>query len=238
MYETIARFYDAIHAELTEDITFVLNLASEIGNPVLEMGCGTGRILRPLAANGFQAVGVDNSAEMLARIPSHPNITVYQQDLLTLDLPQTNFGFALFSHNTAHHFTAEQLATILGRLRRHMRFGSRLMLDLFNPLLLERVESSADFGVERVILDPIDRQRVVQRSRWTNDDEKRILTVEWLYETESGEAIPAQTDYHYIMPDDLLTLLMSAGYTRFQLFGDYDRSQFDDETPRMLVIAR
>ncbi|WP_163508863.1 class I SAM-dependent methyltransferase [Fodinicola acaciae] len=44
----------------------IVHAAIPPGGSVLELGCGTGRILRPLAAMGHDVVGVDESAEMLS----------------------------------------------------------------------------------------------------------------------------------------------------------------------------
>ncbi|MBE3132115.1 MAG: class I SAM-dependent methyltransferase, partial [Acidobacteria bacterium] len=49
------------------DVPFWTRLARRAGGPVLELGCGTGRVLMPVAATGVRLVGVDLSAPMLAR---------------------------------------------------------------------------------------------------------------------------------------------------------------------------
>ena len=63
-YESTARFYDAAYAampSLGPDAQFYETLAAEIGGPVLEVGCGTGRVLLPIAARGIECAGVDSS---------------------------------------------------------------------------------------------------------------------------------------------------------------------------------
>ena len=66
MYDLIAPYYDLTHAQLTADLGFVLSLASQAGGKVLELGCGTGRLLLPLARAGFTITGLDSSEAMLA----------------------------------------------------------------------------------------------------------------------------------------------------------------------------
>ena len=66
-YDAIARYYDLSHQSLVEDIPFLLRVAAETGGPALELGCGSGRLLVPLARAGYAVTGVDNSPEMLAR---------------------------------------------------------------------------------------------------------------------------------------------------------------------------
>ncbi|MEW5867045.1 MAG: class I SAM-dependent methyltransferase [Bacillota bacterium] len=52
-----AEFYDILHSSCTGDVSMYVDLVKEYGGPVLEMGCGTGRILFPLARAGFSAQG-------------------------------------------------------------------------------------------------------------------------------------------------------------------------------------
>ncbi len=64
-YDSIAAYYDLEHRSFTEDIDFYLQFIEAAGDPVLELGCGTGRILRGIAEAGFAVTGVDSSAPML-----------------------------------------------------------------------------------------------------------------------------------------------------------------------------
>jgi SAM-dependent methyltransferase len=62
-----AVLYDWEYRRRRDDVAFYRMLAAERGGPVLDLGCGTGRLLIPLAADGFDVVGVDLSASMLRR---------------------------------------------------------------------------------------------------------------------------------------------------------------------------
>jgi len=66
------RFYDWSYMDREEDIPFYVRMARECGSPVLEVACGTGRVLIPLAREGFEVVGIDFSEHMLGigRAPS------------------------------------------------------------------------------------------------------------------------------------------------------------------------
>src|SRR5215467_6151990 len=64
-YDAFARFYDLDTEGITADLPFWVSLARRTGGPVLEVACGTGRVLVPLARAGFSVVGVDLSAAML-----------------------------------------------------------------------------------------------------------------------------------------------------------------------------
>ena len=60
-YAELPELYDLEHAGFTEDIDLYLRLAEVVGDPILELGCGTGRVLGPLAAAGHRITGVDRS---------------------------------------------------------------------------------------------------------------------------------------------------------------------------------
>ena len=65
-YDPIARLYDAWSRSVTEDVQFYVEVASEAGGPVVELGVGTGRVAVPVAQAGVRVIGVDSSREMLA----------------------------------------------------------------------------------------------------------------------------------------------------------------------------
>ena len=66
-YAELPELYDLEHAEFTEDVDLYLRLAEVVGDPILELGCGTGRVLAPLAAAGHRVTGIDRSRAMLDR---------------------------------------------------------------------------------------------------------------------------------------------------------------------------
>ncbi len=61
IFDRFARFYDGDYRDYTDDIDAVAMFAAEWGDPLLELGCGTGRVLVPLAAAGHTITGVDIS---------------------------------------------------------------------------------------------------------------------------------------------------------------------------------
>lgn len=126
------------------DIDFYRRLADETGGPILDVGCGTGRVAVALAADGHEVVGVDLSAPILRlatkRREALPDeiasrLEFQQADMATLSLgrefplivtPSRVFQFMLTSDAQRHALAA---------LRSHLRPHGRLVLDLFDPLL-------------------------------------------------------------------------------------------------------
>src|SRR5207237_5532886 len=64
-YDRIAPFYDIEHAQFDADLDMYRNFAQLWSGPLLELACGSGRLLLPLARDGYELTGVDSSATML-----------------------------------------------------------------------------------------------------------------------------------------------------------------------------
>ena len=65
-FDVWAAYYDLVHKGLPGEAEFYLGQAVKRGGPVLEVGCGTGRIAISMAMSGLDVTGIDNSAGMLA----------------------------------------------------------------------------------------------------------------------------------------------------------------------------
>ncbi len=82
-FDIYARFYDPDLGEWDDDVQMYEQYAARCGSPILELGCGTGRVLLPLARQGYRLTGIDASAKMLERAraiddavhgPDHPSV--------------------------------------------------------------------------------------------------------------------------------------------------------------------
>ena len=64
-FDEIAPFYDVMYSDRHDDLMMYLDFVRQFGGPVLECGCGTGRILFSIAETGIEILGIDSSAKML-----------------------------------------------------------------------------------------------------------------------------------------------------------------------------
>src|SRR5262245_5340759 len=103
-YERLmADTYDAQYAILRDpsgDVAFYSGLATQTGGPVLELGCGTGRVLLPIARTGIACTGVDPSEQMLRVLREKrppDNVTLVQGSMQTLDLRKRGFALAFLA---------------------------------------------------------------------------------------------------------------------------------------------
>jgi ubiquinone/menaquinone biosynthesis C-methylase UbiE len=140
--------YDAIYSgsrpQIAGDVAFYERLAREGSGPVLEIGCGTGRIAVPLAEAGLDVTGVDRSEAMLAiarrKFAAFPTSVQAHVSLVTQDMTALNLGrrfsFVFVPFRSFQHvLTIDLQRKSLKAIRRHLEPTGRLALHLFDPRL-------------------------------------------------------------------------------------------------------
>ena len=252
MYDQIARFYDLTHASLTADLPLILQLAAETDGPVLELGCGSGRLLLPLARAGHTVTGLDVSTAMLdrgrARLAQEPTavqdrITLYQANMTDFVLPDApSFGLALVPYNTLFHLDPTQLLATLRRVKGVLGVNGRLFIDLANPVDMANTPEDALLSLENVLTDPETGELIVHLASNRLDTANQTLHITWIYDVSTPNGGPvhrtvANGSYHYRYPHQLELLLQEAGYKLLHLWGDYDQSPYEEASNRLLVLA-
>ncbi len=247
-YTVLAHYYDLENADFTEDLDFWLELADEHGDPVVELGCGTGRVLLHLARRGHAVTGVDNSPEMLARletklkaastqhVPTAP--VLLRASMSGFDVEQS-FKLALMPFNTFMHLlTPEDQIAALVNIRRYLQTGGALALDMPNPGEAYAAQEQS-LTLERTFLDG--ENTVQQFSQVGVDRAAQLARITWLYDSVAPDgAVQRQIvplTLRYTFPGEMRLLLERCGFALAHLYGDYDRSPFVDGSPRMIVVA-
>jgi len=253
MYDQIAYYYDLTHADLTEDIAWVLGLAAEANGRILELGCGSGRLLLPLAQAGFSVTGVDNSPAMLVRAAERlaaagkavqERVSLVEQDAAHLTLPgNARFALALIPYNTAMHFDTEQLVAVLRQVRGVMAENGRLAIDVINPAYIIQTPDEPTLALDRVLEDTEREETVLQLSSNRLDSDTQTLHITWVYDASpiGGGAVRrtvAQASYHYRFPHQWELLLREGGWQLEAIAGGYEEEPFTEDSERLLLFAR
>jgi SAM-dependent methyltransferase len=251
MYDQIAHYYDLSHAELTADLPLLLQMAQAANGAILELGCGTGRILLPLAQAGYQVTGLDNSAAMLARLRHklvtepqtvQERITIFPGDMTNFDMGNGRFALTIIPYNTLLHLQPRQVRQTLVCVSQHLADNGRLLIDLANPFAIAQTPNDRMVTLERTFTDPATGHIVAQfASNWLDDDKQR-LHITWLYDASpaNGGTIQrtiAQFDYHYLFPHQLEMLLRETGFQLQEIWGDYNQCPFDEDSPRLILLS-
>jgi len=250
---SISEFYDStpLYAE-RRDIEFYVAEGHAAGGPVLELACGTGRVLLPTARAGVEITGLDSSERMLAqcraRLAAEPEDVRRRAGVVLGELAAFDLGrqFALITipfRPFQHLLTVEEQLGCLRAARRHLRTRGRLIFDLFhvNPSAVhdpvwmeEKDEGPATTLPDGRTVRRTTRVAAFHRAAQINDIEFR-----WYITHPDGrrEESRWRTALRYYYRFEVDHLLARAGLRVAALYGDYDRSPFGDASPDMIYVA-
>jgi SAM-dependent methyltransferase len=249
-YTDYAEYYDLDHVTGI-DIGFYLQYAQQCGSPVLELACGTGRVLIPLAEAGFDIYGIDLSENMLARCRRKvaerrlgDRVHLVLADMAAYDLPRKDFALAYVPVRSFMHLHAQedQLAC-LRRTYEHLRPGGLFIVDIYAPdYRLLAQEPDRPFFLRRETALP-GGGRLVRSDRFVrNDPVAQVQQYEIRFQ-EYGAAgalvrertLPLTTRYTFRY--ELQLLLERVGFELVDLYRDYDRNPYDG-TGEIVAVAR
>jgi SAM-dependent methyltransferase len=228
------------------DVNFYVELCREMGE-VLELGCGTGRVLVAAAEAGCAVTGLDNSEHMLARCRAKTDrlcklvrdrVTLVQADMTDFQLART-FKLAIVPFRPIQHLatTGEQLS-FLRCVHQHLQPGGRLVFDVFNPNLA-------------LLAAPINPDEIEDTSEFTLPDGRRLRrSFQMLQKRYADQCTDCELIYHldgrrivqaltmrYFFRFELEHLLARAGFEVTALYGGFDATPFADNSPEMIFVA-
>jgi len=227
-----------------EDLDFWIELAIQQGSPILELGCGTGRVLLPLARAKLEVYGLDHDPGMLrvlrdclpAQDKSRTNI--FLADMARFRLSR-QFGLILLTCNTLSTLPAPQRIATLACVSQHLRPDGVFAASLPNPSLLKRLPASAEAEIEDIFPHPQDGQPVQVSSSWRRT--ASIFTVYWYYDhllpDGKVERIEVQARHHLSSARIYLDELREAGFASVQTLGDFDYSPYGEDSPYLILLA-
>ncbi len=242
--------YDLL-AEMTapDDLGLYRELAAahstgDAAGEVLELGCGTGRVAIALAEAGARVTGIDVVEAMIERAALKAaargvDVTWALGDMRSFSLDRT-FALLLMPYNVLNHLlTHDDLERALAAARAHMDDASRLVIDTFQPSL---AFLGGDHRAPRPILrylDPYIDKEVLLSEENHYDPATQINRVVW--RSEVGGVVDArveETRMRVFFPQELDGYLRGAGLRIEHKWGGYDRSPFDGQSPKQLVVCR
>lgn len=250
----LAELYDAVYANW-DDVAFWEAMAAEAATgPQLELGCGTGRVLLPLARAGHEVTGLDLAAHMLARcrdkLQAEPpdvreRVTLLGADMTSFEL-DARFAQVFCAFGTFHHLqTVDAQMACLERCREHLLPGGRLVLDLINPdpAPAEAAgEAPAGAAPDDDAVKWTDGRRVrswastLGHHRATQRDDIEV-TYEIIEADGTTRRITEDFPMRMIFRYELEHLLARCGFRIVALYGDYDRSAFAEASPGLIAVA-
>jgi SAM-dependent methyltransferase len=249
-FDRFARYYDGDYRNYDDDVDAVVDLAQQAEGPVLELGCGTGRLLGPLAAAGCNVTGVDISPALLAvaarklqAATRGGQVSLVQGDMRALDLPQQEYAFAFAASNTFMHVTTadEQLAT-LRSVYRHLRSGGLLLLVLFNPDVLRMIAVNGVMELADQWEDAKSGSQVLKWSVRTVDWAEQLQDTLFIYEEVATDGSSRRTLCPFLLRflwrSEAELLLRAAGFEVDGVWGDFYGNPYDLQSDYLILLAK
>jgi ubiquinone/menaquinone biosynthesis C-methylase UbiE len=246
-YDSIAPFYDIEHAQFDEDVDMYRNFAELSGGKILELACGSGRLLLPLAQDGYNVTGVDTSAAMLEiarQVLDEAGVTgrcqLVQQDVCYLDLPQ-KFRLGIVALGSFGHLVKRtQQQQALAAIRRHLSMGATFILDLSNEDA-RYMEHLSGQMLHQGTWQQKNGSYVTHFISPAASLTDHLLDLTHFYDVyvQGGtvKRTVSQTSLYLFERNEAELLLEMAGFRLKNLYGNYDFAPYELESPRMIFIA-
>lgn len=245
-----AEFYDDFCAQFTDDLPFYIEEAQKARTPILDIGCGTGRVLIPLAETGVQVVGLDRSSAMLeiARrklsnlAPEiQKNITLIEEDVREFALEQ-RFDLIIIpfcSFMLLH--TREDQKKALRQIQNHLLDGGRLIFhvnsitdhtkSLSTHKFTEFTRSSTGRRVITWVSQEWDPSSQIQKITCVFDEleDKRQTVLQRTY-----SSLTTRWTYRFEMEN----LLELCGFEMEALYGGFRRESFQYDDKNQIWVTK
>jgi SAM-dependent methyltransferase len=239
--------YDLWLGNIAYGFDFYVGLAKAARGPVLDVACGTGRMLIPCMQAGVEIDGLDFFAGMLDRLRHKAKALglaprLYQSDMRSFRLPRL-YALIMIPFNAfIHMLTTEDQIACLTCCREHLAPGGMLALDAFFPApaivnapdnirVLEGEMPHPETGLPIRCFDTRSFNRLKQQQHSVNEME--MLDA-------AGNVVAVHRSEHtirWIYPGEMELLLRAAGFARWQISGDFNGRPLENETDAMIVQA-
>lgn len=252
--EFVSDCYDATYeARSPQDLEFFIDYSRKTDGGTLELGCGTGRVLIPTAAAGCEITGLDVSSYMLKKcrekLDQQPQEIQRRVKLIQGDMTNFNAG-EIYSLVTIpfrpfqHLVTVAEQRACLACIHRHLSLGGWLVFDVFNPrfdFLIHGPEHDAEQEniPETKLPDGRTFRRTGRLAGFHRAEQYNDIELIYYITSSDGkterliQAFPMRYFFRYEMEH----LLELNGFEVVDLFGDFKKSAFSDDSPEMIFIA-
>ncbi len=250
-YDDWADIYDQVYSYLDYDLPFYLQQAQAADGPVLELGCGSGRVALTLAEAGIDVVGVDISPRMVeaARRKAKEAGLADHARFETGDMAKVkvkgSFGMVTFPFRSFQSMLdVDEQKAALANAGRHLAKGGLLVLDIFAPdigqLASER-DDAVPFHVRDV--EQADGGLIViwGQNGWEGVSQlnhARLIIEELDTSGVMTRRLYRDFDQRYTFRYEMQHLLSVCGFNVEAVYGDFDGGPVDDDSDDLVWVAR
>ena len=231
----LPELYHAHHSRHLEDLPFWLDLAAQAGDPVLELGCGTGRVLIPLAQAGYHSIGIDHDLAMLQFLRASIGKIKPRPWFIAADITRFNlavqFPLIILPCNTFSTLQKNERLACLECVQRHLQPGGLFAVSIPNPETLADLPARSATELEDEFLHPQTGNPVQVSSSWRRTKDTFQLT--WIYDhlfpDGRVERFTAETIHQMLRWMTIWMRSAIAGLEVVEVYGDFDRSPYQKE---------
>jgi len=237
--------YHMHHSQEADDLLFWLDWSEKQRGPILELGCGTGRVLISLAEAGHRIFGLDRDPAMLDylrnRIPESVknSVILIRGDLRSYCLA-SRFPLILMPCNTYSTLILEDRRIALSRARLHLAPQGVFILSIPNPNLLLGLSEEGESENESSFINPITGNPVQVNSQWKVVGKR--VQFHWHYDHLLPDGRVERntiSSRHYVQDvDGILKDFQDVGFDIIHTFGNFEQGSFDNNSPDLIIIAR
>jgi len=246
-FDRIARLYDWEHDPYQVDIDVHVGFARRFGGPVLELACGTGRLLAPLAQAGLPCTGVDNSQPMLARARDRlqrlgVSAELVQQRMQDLNIDAAFRTIIIGLDSFGLLIKRVDQLNALRAARRHATHDARLIVDVANGNLRGASEPPEELLHDITAPNPDTGRLITKFALRRPNVAEQLDELLFFYDEQDERGYLQRTTVElrlrWFTRFELELLLEQAGWLSDEVYGSYDFEPFSPTSERLLVVAR
>ena len=233
-----------------EDVDFYRWFAEAGDGPMLDVGCGTGRVLAPLVASGLEVEGVDVSPAMLAICRENLakqglEASLHEGDMRSFSVGEGRFGtVAIPGYSWQLLLQDDDVVQCFERCRDHLRPGGQLILPSYQPWdMIWEVENESPLEERKSIVDEELGERLTAWQGWKLDVRAQRIELRNVYErrTLDGALIEREDrtmQMRWDAPHDTLRLLGALGFSDVSLYDGYTFDPPESDSETVVFVAR
>jgi SAM-dependent methyltransferase len=238
-------YYHLHHEDELEDLPFWLALAEELDSPILELGCGTGRLIIPLVQTGHDSVGLDINYQALTYLRSqiskqlHEQVKIFQSDMGSFHLAR-KFSLIFMACNTLSTLRQSKRQKVYLQVHDHLLENGVLAASIPNPAYLASLPSEGESELETSFANPLTGNPVQVSSGWKRFD--RYIAFYWHYDhlLEDGhvERETIEIKQSLTSMEDYQEEFRAANLLPIKIFGDFEKSEYQPDSPYLIIMAK
>lgn len=248
-----SEIYDAYFTGIEGEVDFYVEEAMDCGGPVLELGCGTGRVLLPIARSGIEITGLDIDHDLLNLLRRKlvqeekevaDRISVFEADMIAFHSDE-RYSIAIAPYRAFQHLlTSIDQRKALDCIHRHLKSGGRFVFNAYDPLEeIAREGFALPLRKDCDFIDPSTGHTVVVYFSRHYDPELQILEQEFTFEEfdlngESKRRWGNLLSLRWTPHGEMVHLLERSGFRVDALYGDFTGEQYVGYGEQVWVVTK